>query len=456
MAADLEQERMTPRARRAALAGFIGFLVDYYDIYLPTLALTPALIYFQPKDLPATATTTIGYLVIAVTLIGRPIGAVIFGHFGDVLGRRRATLIAVAGFSVCTILIAALPGYRSWGYGAIVVLIALRLIDGIFMGGEYTSANPLAIEAAPKRLRGLVGGIIATAYPIGYLAISISVTIVLLVLPAAGLDSPFVQWGWRLPFIFGGLIGAAFFVYFFYFVQDSEAWEKTAKADRPTAPLKELLGGRNLRSLAQVFLMMSGFWLGVQACVSVVPGLLETYFKRPAGEVTNGLIVANVVLIFAYLGCALLGQRLGRRPMLVASGVWTIVLSTSAYLLMVLTVQNRAPFVLTILFDTIALGLTLGPWGIVTTYINERFPTNVRASGYGIGYSLAVILPSFYGFYMLLLSRLIPYQYTPVVLVALGGVLVLVGALLGPETRDVRLDSVHGVETVGAAELAGP
>jgi hypothetical protein len=83
--------------------------------------------------------------------------------------------------------------------------------------------------------------------------------------------------------------------------------------------------------------------------------------------------------------------------------------------------------------------LSIAPWGIVTCYICERFPTHVRASGYGIGYSLAIIIPSFSGIYLLWLSHLMPYLYTPIVLVVLAPLLMIVGALLGPETRDVEL-----------------
>jgi hypothetical protein len=86
--------------------------------------------------------------------------------------------------------------------------------------------------------------------------------------------------------------------------------------------------------------------------------------------------------------------------------------------------------------------LVISPWGIVTTYICKRFPTQMRASGYGIGYSLAVIIPAFSGAYMLALQGIMPYAYTPVVLIGLAGILIVVGALMGPETRDVELGSV--------------
>jgi len=83
--------------------------------------------------------------------------------------------------------------------------------------------------------------------------------------------------------------------------------------------------------------------------------------------------------------------------------------------------------------------LVVSPWGIVTTYISERFPTHVRASGYGIGYSAAVVIPAFAGFYLLWLSHLMPYAYTPMVMLMVAGALIMAGALLGPETRDVEL-----------------
>jgi hypothetical protein len=87
--------------------------------------------------------------------------------------------------------------------------------------------------------------------------------------------------------------------------------------------------------------------------------------------------------------------------------------------------------------------LVISPWGIATTYICERFPTQVRASGYGIGYSLAVIIPAFAGACLLVLRRFMPYEFTPVVLIVLAGVLMIVGALMGPETRDVQLGAVQ-------------
>src|ERR1700733_4719471 len=105
-------------ARRAVLAACLGFFVDMFEVYLPVAVLAPALSYFLPPHLSGTAQATLFYAVFSVSLIGRPIGAVIFGHFGDRLGRRRTTLVSVAGFGIATLLIAALPGYARWGAAA--------------------------------------------------------------------------------------------------------------------------------------------------------------------------------------------------------------------------------------------------------------------------------------------------------------------------------------------------
>jgi len=432
---------MTPAGRRAATGAFWGLTIDFYDIYLPVVAIPPALMYFEPAKLPPAIAVTLFYVVFAVALVGRPIGAFIFGHFGDVIGRKRTTMIAISGFGVITIVMALLPGYANIGWAAIGLLTFLRLVGGIFMGGEYTSANPLAMEACPKHLRGLVGGIIQASFPVAYIAISIVVSIMLSLTPAHGLNSPYVQWGWRIPFVIGGLLAIGF-LFYYNRVEESKVWEATAKEDRVKAPLKLLFQGENFKILAQVFLLMSGMWFGVEAVIGVTPVLLINVLKMPARSVTNGILVDYIALAAAYMVIALLAQKYGRRLLLILSGLWTMFVVTIAYYLMVANVLNKGSFVLTFVLAGVCYCLAIGPWGIVTTYINERFATAIRSSGYGIGYSLAVVIPAFYSFYLLWLGKLMPYEYTELVLIGLAGVLVLIGALMGPETKEVDLNAV--------------
>ncbi len=429
-----DNEALSPEAKRTITGAFIGFLVDMYDVYLPVVALTPALIYFQPKNLSVSTATTIFYLVFAVALIGRPIGAFIFGHLGDRIGRKRTTMIAVAGFGIATLLIAMLPGYQTLGLTALYLLIALRLIDGIFLGGEYTAASPLAMEYCPRRKRGLYSAIIQAGYPIAYVAISLFTAAMLYITPAKGLESPYVQWGWRVPFIVGALIAGAFLLYY-RSVPESKSWERAEKVKNP---IRSLFSGANGRALLQVFVVMTGFWLTLYAVVSTIPALLTKQFNYSSKTVTIGLMIANVVLVGGYLVAGLIGQRIGRRTMLMILGVLIATVGAGAYAAMVST-ANLSNVFQTLALATVAIVIGVSGWGLLSAYINERFATSVRASGFGIGYSLAVVIPSFYSFYLLGLARFMPYRYTEVPLMMAGGLLILIGAALGPETNHVAI-----------------
>ncbi|GAA4618465.1 MFS transporter [Saccharopolyspora hordei] len=444
---DPSRQRLSPPARRAVKGACFGFFVDYFDIYLPIVALTPAIAYFQPPHTAPAVAATLSYVTLALTLIGRPLGAIVFGRIADVAGRRRATLVAVGGAGTCTLLMALLPGYATIGWLAIVLVLLLRFVGGVFMGGEYSSANPLAMEASPRHLRGLVGGLIAAAYPLGYIAISLVVALTFQFAPAGDLDSAYVQWGWRIPFFVGAGLSAWFLLYFRQ-VEESAAFKQVQRTSaQRTSPLRQLLTGEHRRKLLQVLLMMTGMWFTVQATLSATPALLSAVIGLPSSAVNTGLLVANVFVAAGYLVMAQLGQRFGRRRMLVLSGVWTVVLVPLVFAAMVRSATAAAAdggsVLPTMVWATLALVLTVSPWGIVSTYIIERFATGVRASGYGIGYSLAVIVPGFYAFYMIGLANLMPYEYTPIVLIVLGGALAAIGALRGPETRDVDLSTAE-------------
>ncbi|MER8162476.1 MFS transporter [Streptomyces sp. NPDC094472] len=430
------------RSRRATRAAFFGFAVDYYDIYLPVVALAPAIHYFQPASISGSLETTLFYLTFACTLIGRPIGSALFGSLSDRIGRRRSTLIAVAGFTVATLLMAALPGHETWGYGGLIALMGLRLIGGVFMGGEYTSANPLALETCPPQKRGFVGALIAGAYPIGYIAISAVTLPLLQLLPSDGLDSAYVQWGWRIPFVIGGLLGVAFFWYFYRSVEESEVWEKAAATTNQTkakTPLKQLFARENARRLLQVFTLMTGLWFAVQSIVTPVSGLLISSLGQDADAVTVALLVANIFLFAGYLLYGVLGQRFGRRRVLIITGIATATVAALTFYATLHTLGTGGGLAAATAMYTIGLVVAIGPYGVATVYLLEAFPTRVRASGYGVAYSFSLVIPSFYSFYMLWLEDLMPYEYTPIVLLTLGGLLTTVGALLGPETKDVEL-----------------
>lgn len=435
---------LTPEARRTILAGCIGFAVDFFDIYLPILAMAPVISYFQPKGLSPAATTTIYFFTFAATLLGRPCGAVIFGHWADRIGRRRTTMIAIGGFGTLTFLIGCLPGYAAIGLWSLALLLLLRFVDGVFMGGEYTSNNTLALEMVPKDRRGLVGGILQGAYPIGFFFVSV-VTAVMLAITT---KQQYYDWGWRIPFMIGALLAFLFLLYY-RLVPESQLWMASEKS---SAPLKDVLSGPHRRSLVQIGVMMLGYWFGAQSVIGVMPGVLIQQLHISSQIVTDGLLITSFVQFFAFVGFGLLSQVIGRRPAIIIGGACVLVGGCGLYLAAIAHGLGGGSPIATTAIACLCYLLVLSPWGIVTTYLCERFPTNVRASGYGIGYSVAVIVPAFAGFYMLGLKAFMPYVYTPVVLLALGGILTIAGALMGPETREVEL---HMPDVAPARGLAG-
>src|SRR3954463_2185699 len=116
-----------------------------FDIYLPVVVLAPAIKYFVSPELSDGATSLVTGAIFASTLVGRPVGALIFGHSADRLGGKTAPLVAVSGFGILTIVSGCLPGYATWGVVSVVLFIALRFIVGVFVGGEYTSPRPPAM-----------------------------------------------------------------------------------------------------------------------------------------------------------------------------------------------------------------------------------------------------------------------------------------------------------------------
>jgi MFS family permease len=427
-----QPDSLSSQARKAVWGAFFGFFVDNYDIFLPVIALAPAIVYFVPKTISPTMAAIASAMIFATTLIGRPIGAFVFGHFADTIGRKRMAIIAAAGFGVVTLLMALLPGYEQWGANVIFVFIALRLLDGIFLGGEYTSASPLAMEYSPKAKRGVYGALIQSAASLGTATISLVTLAVLTWLPAQGLNSPYVQWGWRIPFLLGAAMAFALAFYYHRSVEESKVWQKSTHNE---APLRTLFRGANLKIFLQVFVVMSGFWLLLNAALAVMPGLLASQKGVTGQTLTIALVIAYIVLAIVYVIGGVISQHIGRRKYLMLSSAASAILGTFFYYLLIGTPASNLAMIVTL--TTVTTVLVVAPGAMGTAYVNERFQTNVRASGFGLGYSLAIILPAFYVFYQTALAALMPYKYTVLALVVIGALLVFVGAACGPETKDV-------------------
>jgi MFS family permease len=430
-----------PIAGRAVRAAYVGFFVDMFEVYLPVAVLAPALVYFIPAGLSAATKATIFYMVFAISLMGRPIGSLVFGHFGDRLGRRRITLISVGGFAVATLLVAALPGYGSWGAASIAALLVLRLIDGIFIGGEYTAANPLAMEYSPKEKRGLNAAFIHIGYPAALVCVSLLTALMLKVAPGGDADSAYAVWGWRVPFVLGALLAAALFLYYYFMVPESEVWRSSKKSE---APLKELFGGADLRRLAQLIVVVSGAWLTLDATVAALPGVINTVLGVKSSVVNTGIMIGAAIAVPILPLIGILGQKYGRRPVIAFFGVLNLVPASALYYALVAGAYHDS--VSSIAIIALILVLTIPVWAVITPYLAESFRTEIRSSGYGVSYSFATILPGLYSIYMLGLAKFMPYEFTPIALLALGGLMLSLGALAGPETKNVDFNRESPLE----------
>jgi Na+/melibiose symporter-like transporter len=434
---DLAELATTPDliARRAVRAAYFGFFVDMFEVYLPIAVLAPALVYFIPTGLSAATKATIFSAVFAISLMGRPIGSLVFGHFGDRLGRRRVTLISVAGFAIATLLIAALPGYQAWGGGSIAALLILRLADGVFIGGEYTAANPLAMEYSPKEKRGLNAALIHVGYPAALVCVSLLTAFMLKLAPGGDAGSAYAVWGWRIPFVIGAMLAGVLFLYYYLAVPESEVWRSSKKS---VAPLKEIFAGADLRRFGQLIVVMSGAWLTLDATLAAFPGVINTVLGVKSPDVNTGILIGAAISVPIFPLMGILSQKFGRRPTIVVLGLLSLVPASALYYFLMAGAYHDSAKLIGLV--ALILVLTIPIWAVTTPYLVESFRTEIRSSGYGLSYSVATILPGFYSFYMLGLAKLMPYEFSPIVLLALGGLMLTFGAIAGPETKHVDLN----------------
>ena len=278
-----------------------------------------------------------------------------------------------------------------------------------------------------------------TGYPLAYAAISLITLVLLQFIPAGGLDSPYVQWGWRIPFLISTVLIFSLVLYFVYSVAESQLFEAAKESDDSdedsSSPIIELFKGENLRSFLQVFVLMGGFWLTLYVPSAMLPGLLTSELELSGTSLTITLSIAFLVLAGGYMAAGVTSQRIGRRPFLIISSIVMATVGTFLFYLIVATTPQNLFTV--ILLVTAVVVVVVSVWGLATVYIIERFQIGVRASGFGLGYSLAVIPPAFYAYYQAGLANFMPFKYTPLPLLVVGSALILVGALWGPETKDV-------------------
>lgn len=419
--------------------GIFGNYADQIHIFLPVAALGPALPQLAGRD--AIASTTA--FVVMATLLGRPLGAMIFGRIADRVGRTSTTKVAIAGTAACTLGIAAVPTHEVLGLWTMALVIALRFFGGVFLAGEYSAAIPLAMEWSKPRQRGAVSGAIMSMAPWAQATIAFVSALLL-----AGLgDTAYGQWGWRLVFLAGGLLSLVMLAYYVRRVADAPHVVKpTTQALAAKAGLREVLVGRYRRGFWQMFGLMSGLWIMTNLVVIVLTGRLVADNGLPAESAAIAMGIASVGQAIGMAFAGHLSSITGRRRFFVLWGLLGAVAGPALWWW--LAAQHE---LLPIALGAVALQvLTVCAYGPIGAYLTERFPAHVRSTGYGTAYSLSIIIPALYPYYLPALEGIFGRVGAPMLLLALAGLIVAGCAALGPALTPADIDD--DVETVASRQ----
>ncbi|WP_144794405.1 MFS transporter [Kocuria palustris] len=414
---DTGDPRPPERTRHAIRGGIMGNFVDQFDIFLPVMALGPAAAQlFGEQDAVFRAS-----LIFVATLIGRPLGSLVFGPIADRVGRTVVTQIALAGISLTTLLIALVPGHHVLGAATFWAVLILRFLGGVFLGGEYTSAVPLAMEWARPGSRGRVSGFIMAMSPCANATIA-ALTFALI----QGLGpEDYAAWGWRIPFLIGAAMAAGMLAYYRLRIADAPGRQPAASAARPVAELAS-----SGRRLWQVFVLMSGLWLFTYMAVTTFTAELGASGQIDAAHVSLVMMCATAVSAVAMAAAGHLSTFTGRRRFFVAFGLAAAVVSPLIFLA-VFAVQGTGPVLMLAAALQVATVTCYGPVG---AYLTERFADGVRSTGYGAAYSLSIVLPALYPYYLPPLQEALGRHGAVAALLVLAGLLVAIGGLLGPDT----------------------
>jgi MHS family shikimate/dehydroshikimate transporter-like MFS transporter len=416
--------------RRVVWASVLGTAVEWYDflIYGTAAALVFNKIFFPTLD--PLAGTLAAFGSYAVGFVARPLGGVIFGHFGDRIGRKAMLTLTMLIMGIGTFLIGCLPTYAQIGLWAPALLVALRLLQGIGVGGEWGGAVLMVIEHAPAKRRGFYGSLVQVGFPAG-IAASTATFIALSSLP----EADFLSWGWRIPFLLSALlIAVGLFVRLrlvetpaFRRVKDEQAVARL--------PFLEVLVGQPRTFFIAVGLKVSEVaWVYILTVFSIayVTGTLGL----PKRLILDAILCAALLELVTMPFFGWLSDTVGRRPIYLAGA---LISGLCAFVVFGL-LDTRDPTIITVSI-AIVMSLThasmFGPQG---AFMPELFGTRVRYSGASLGCQVAAALSG--GFSPILASALLAWTGTTLSIsfLLLGlATITFAAAWAAKETRDLDI-----------------
>ena len=436
--ADVQENGVTSVARKrqatnAIIASLLGWSLDLFDLFILLYVAPIVGKLFFPSSSPTLSLAAV-YASFAVTLLMRPVGSAIFGNYADLYGRKSAMLIAIVGVGVSTAAFGLLPTIEQAGLIAPAIFLLLRLVQGVFVGGVVASTHTIGTESVSARWRGAMSGLIGGGGAgIGALLSSLVFLVTSSIFPG----DAFAVWGWRCMF-FSGLLSSLLGWFIFQGLEESPYFQEqqrikvAAKTSIDISPVKTLFGGPYRNVLLLNLLITFGGGAGYY----LTSGYLPTFLK-----VVNGLSnnVTSLILMGASLSAMVsavavgaLSDLIGRKKVFLIVGICSMALLPVCYLsLATATDAATASF-----YALVIAFIGNAGYAPVLIFLNERFPTAMRATGTGlswnIGFALGGMMPTFVSLASSGTAR-IPMSLA---LFAVGVFAIYtLGAILSPETK---------------------
>ena len=379
--------------RRVAMTSLAGTSIEWYDFFLYGTA--AAVIFpkaFFPQDLPTMVLLIISFSTLAVGFLARPLGGIVFGHFGDRIGRKRTLVIALMMMGVATTLIGLLPTYSSIGIAAPLMLVALRFVQGFAIGGQWGGAMLLVTESAPADQRGWYGAYAQAGAPIGVILANLA----FIGVSSSMSDEAFMDWGWRLPFI-ASIVLIGISMYIQLKIEDTEAFRSLSdsQTESDTAPqvVERSPVIMAIRKYPKRIMLAAGAFLSVQVTFYILIAFVIAYgMNSPSIELSRDTMLTAVLIAAAFMVPTQfyfsgLSDRIGRKSVYrwgaILTGAWGFALFP--------LIDTGSPILICVAITVglLFLGMQYGPQA---AYFTELFSTEVRYSGASLGYQIGAIV----------------------------------------------------------------
>jgi MFS family permease len=389
-----DQMKTDANMRKVALTALAGTSIEWYDFFLygAAAALVFPTVFFGETE-PATA-YILSFLTFAAGFIARPIGGIIFGHFGDRIGRKKTLVMALLLMGISSTFIGLLPTYAMIGVTAPILLTALRFAQGLAIGGQWGGAMLLVTESAPDDKRGYYGAYAQAGAPVGVILANLA----FILTSALVSEEFFITWGWRIPFL-ASVILIGISMYIQLNLEDTKAFreleastkEKEKDETEVSKPINRSPVLEAIRKYPQRIALAAGAFLSVQVTFYILIAFLLAYGVASAGmsrdDMLIAVLIASAIMVPVQFMFSAYSDRHGRRGIFMLGAALTAIWGFCVFPLV-----DTGNFWLIVLAITGGLTFLAMMYGPQAAFFTELFNTEVRYSGATLGYQLGAIV----------------------------------------------------------------